>query len=149
MRREQVRNESGFTLMETVFVLFLLSLFCTLALPSFSTTSQNKVEQQFGVEVREIFSLAHSLAVSQEKNWRVLVLPNQIQLQQPESNGLRKELAIPKQCKFTHRLPKNEVVFRQTGQAVGGTLTLDCESGYQATWKVQVGSGRVIMEEHR
>ncbi|MDQ0416300.1 Tfp pilus assembly protein FimT [Croceifilum oryzae] len=149
MMREQVGNESGFTLLETVFVLFLLSLFCTLALPSFSTTSRNKVEQQFGVEVREIFSLARSLAVSQEKSWRVLVLPNQIQLQQPESNSLRKELAIPKQCKFTDHPLKNEVIFRQTGQAVGGTLTLDCESGYHATWKVQVGSGRVIMEERR
>ncbi|SFX28538.1 hypothetical protein SAMN04487866_103150 [Thermoactinomyces sp. DSM 45891] len=149
MMREQLGNELGFTLMETVFVLFLLSLFCTLALPSFSTMSQNKIEQQFGVEVREMFSLARSLAVSQEKSWRVLVLPDKIQLQQPESNVLRKELAIPTQCKFTHHLPKNEVTFRQTGQAVGGTLTLTCKRGYQAVWKVQVGSGRVIMEEHR
>ncbi|SDY70142.1 hypothetical protein SAMN05444416_107116 [Thermoactinomyces sp. DSM 45892] len=149
MMSEQVGNESGFTLMETVFVLFLLSLFCTLALPSFFTTSQNKIEKQFGVEVREMFSQARSLAISQEKNWRVLVLPNKIQLQKLGSNSLRKELAVPAQCKFTHHLPKNEVTFRQTGQAVGGTLALSCKSGYQAVWKVQVGSGRVTMEEHR
>lgn len=141
--------ESGFTLIETLFVLFLFTLICTLAMPAFAITSQNKVEQQFAEEVRDLLEQARLLAISQEKSWGVLLHTNSLELQEIESGAQLKTITIPNQCKMNHNFRGNQVIFRQMGHAVGGTLHLHCKSGYQVDWKVQVSSGRIILEERR
>lgn len=149
MKRHSTIRESGFTLIETLFVLFLFTLICTLAMPAFAITSQNKVENQFAVEVRRLLEQARSLAVSQERNWNVFLHSKSLQLQQVDMGTQVKIIEIPEHCELKHNFSGDHVVFRQMGHAVGGTLYLRCESGYEVDWKVQVGSGRVIMEERR
>lgn len=149
MKRNLTGAESGFTLIETLFVLFLFTLICTLAMPAFAMISQNKVEKQFAMEVRSLLESARSLAVSQERSWIVFFHLNSLQLQQVDNGSKHKTITIPKRCEMNHNFRRGQVVFRQMGHAVGGTLQLRCESGYEVVWKVQVGSGRVIMEERQ
>lgn len=149
MNTNMRNTEAGFTLIETLFVLFLFTLICTLTMPTFAASSQRRVEQQFSDEVGKMLETARLLAITQEKNWKVLLSSNSLILQESDSGRKLRTLLIPDQCIWKHNFRDGQVLFRQMGHAVGGTLNLSCTDGYQVDWKVQVGSGRMIQEDYR
>lgn len=138
------KKESGFTLIEALFVLFLFSILASLAVPSFAISSKQKVADQLAEQIRQSLEEVRMLAIVQEGESKVIFHPTMIVLTKPDQST--KQLTIPKQCIIKQNFRKNQLIYRYSGQAVGGRLQIKCDHHVMVALIVQVGSGRVILE---
>lgn len=138
-------TEEGWTIIELIGTLSILGLLVGLAFPQWVTLSQ-KIEEEmflqlFALEIydarMQAIAYQQEVAVEWQKN-RVVVRTDK---------HILRSMEIPPHLQLESNFTQNRLLYRQSGQAVGGTIWLKRNQRTIGRLVVQVASGlpRVVV----
>ncbi|NLJ33709.1 MAG: prepilin-type N-terminal cleavage/methylation domain-containing protein [Firmicutes bacterium] len=136
---------AGYTLIEVIIVLLLLSILATIAWPALEVSLGRFLLEEAAQQLaREIRQTQQRAVVREESFWLTFILKSQYCLI-VDSSGKRVTFTLPTGVKIEHTtFPNNEVTFHPSGApSRGGTITLINERGEKMYVMVTVGAGRV------
>jgi type II secretory pathway pseudopilin PulG len=141
-------TEAGWMMVESIVALFLLGLILTLCLPTWTQVRERTEREVFLQSVATQLELAQIEAVSREEEVHVQIQSAQQKIQVKQGNQCLREIAIPKRYRLTSNYGGDQIIFRKTGQVLGGTLQLQLEGRFVGQIVVQVASGipKVVLQ---
>jgi Tfp pilus assembly protein FimT len=141
--KTHVHNEAGWTMVESIVTLFLLSLMAMLCVPAFAQIGERAEREVFLDLVASQLELAQTEAISREKEVQVQIQSTEQKIGIRQGNQLLREIVVPKRYHLTtDDYKENQIIFRQTGQVNGGTLELHLGKRLVGKIVIQVASGR-------
>jgi Tfp pilus assembly protein FimT len=138
-------NEEGWTLIELIGTLSILGLLVTLAFPQWVTISQQIEEEMF----LQLFALeiydARMQAIAYQQEVAVEWQKRRVVVRTAEQ--VLRSLEIPDHLQIESNYAQDRLLYRRSGQAVGGTIWLKRNQETIGKLIVQVASGvpRVVM----
>jgi Tfp pilus assembly protein FimT len=144
MENKLIQDESGWTLIEIILILFLWGSWLWMVYPTVSHIG-DRLEREMLLELlASELQLAQTEAKSRQQEVEVIHSAKKIQIVQAERSIRLVEL--PKQYQLKSNYPKQRIVFRKTGQVRGGTMKLFQGKHMVGMIKIQVASGRSKVE---
>lgn len=148
--RPKNSGQAGWSLIELLFTLFLFGLIASLCMPAISTISERVERMLLMQELASQLQLAQMEAMSKETEVTVKLdsAKNEVHIVQ---NGLvLRRIRIPPLYRLTSNYPNQSLVYRETGQVRGGTLSLYTGKRLVGRLVIQVASGlpKVEMSFH-
>lgn len=122
--REMNTGERGWAMIELVMVVLLLGIICSISYPAFAVLGE-RIERQFFLKVlASELSLAQTEAVSRETE--VVVALDRVHRLVTVSQAEQRDrtLRVPQRYQIISNYPGDRIIFRETGQVRGGTITL-------------------------
>ncbi|MFC7442254.1 Tfp pilus assembly protein FimT/FimU [Laceyella putida] len=117
-------GERGWTLIELTMVILVLGWIFSICYPAFATLGERTERQLFlGVLANELI-LAQTEAESREAEVTVLIDGPAKRVIVYQGEQKQRALLIPGRYQIVSNYPGNRIVFRETGQVRGGTITL-------------------------
>jgi Tfp pilus assembly protein FimT len=135
------RTEAGWALVESIMVLFLLSLILALCLPTWGQVRERTEREVFLQALATQLELAQMEAVSREEEVHVQIQATAQKIQVKQGERCLREMAIPQRYHLSSNYDGDQIIFRKTGQVLGGTLQLQLEGRLVGQIVVQVASG--------
>ncbi len=135
--------EGGWSLIELVFLLFIISTFLLIAIPNMLAFGERGERNLLLHMLSSELQLAQMEAISQERAILVRFRKNKLQV---EADQLRRETVLPDRYQLKTNYPQSTVVFHQTGQVRGGTVQLYRHDRLMGEIRIQVASGRPKVE---
>jgi Tfp pilus assembly protein FimT len=138
------KREGGWSLIELIFLLFIISTFLLIAIPHVLALGERGERDLLLHMISSELQLVQMEAVSQEKAIAVRFRKNKLQV--IEAGQLRRETELPSRYWLKTNYPQSTIVFRQTGQVRGGTVQLYLNERLVGQIRIQVASGRPKVE---
>jgi general secretion pathway protein H len=152
-RAETVKDQEGFTLLELVAVLALLTLMMGLVLPGLQRTLKREHERANLRQLVTTLRLARSVATTTHRRVRVFldIKARQYRLEGSDQRGEFPGLT-PAEARLvwqsSERL-QGYIAFYGDGSSSGGTLTLEEPGGLRHVLDVEVITGKVTLRTAR
>ncbi|SFJ07216.1 GspH/FimT family pseudopilin [Thermoflavimicrobium dichotomicum] len=144
MESKKNQMEAGWTVVELLLTLIILSCLLLLAVPAVSEMGK-RVEQALLLDLLSSdIQLAQMEALSRQKEVKIEFSPDMLQIVQEKRYLHRTKL--PANYRIQTNFPNQSLYFRETGQAVGGTIRLLQGEIMVGKIIVQVASGRPKVE---
>jgi type II secretory pathway pseudopilin PulG len=140
--------EAGWMMVESIVALFLLGLILALCLPTWTQVRERTEREVFLQAVATQLELAQIEAVSREEEVHVQIQSAQQKIQVKQGDQCLREMAIPQRYRLSSNYDGDQIIFRKTGQVLGGTLQLQLEGRFVGQIVVQVASGipKVVLQ---
>ncbi|MBA4603462.1 GspH/FimT family protein [Thermoactinomyces mirandus] len=135
------RGEAGWSLIETVFTLFLFGLLFSLCMPAISVIAERVERMLLMQELASRLQLAQTEAMSKETEVTVRLVSAQNEVHIVQNETVLRKIRIPPLYRLTSNYPRQSFVYRETGQVQGGTLSLYSGKRLVGRLVIQVASG--------
>ena len=119
------RARPGFTLVEVIVVLLLLSLMAAVAAPAFSAVRHRRAIDDAASAVTHALERARSQALARGAEMKLVIDPAHARVWQerPDTTFV---LSLPDECTMSAEAPRARISFRADGTAAGDVLTVTC-----------------------
>jgi len=119
------RTRPGFTLVEVIVVLLLLSLMAAVAAPAFSAVMHRRAIDDATSTVTRVLARARAQALARGAGMTLVIDPARARVwqQRPDTTFV---LQLPGECAMSAEAPRVKIAFRADGTAAGDMLTVTC-----------------------
>lgn len=143
-RRRWGKDEEGWSLLELMVTLFIFGLITALAYPTVAVVGGRAEREMFFELFASDLELAQMEAMSRQKEVVIAFRAHEVWVIQ---GGKRlRSLTVPVGYELKTNYINGRLTFTATGQAVGGTVYLLQNQRKMGAIKVQVASGRPVVE---
>lgn len=136
-----LHREEGWTMIELILTLSLLGLLITLALPTFTRFGEFLEKEMFLKLLSTDLQYAQMQAMSREEEIVVWFDTKAGWVITQQNGHLLRKIKIPYHFKMETNFRQDQIIFRQSGQIVGGTIQLKSGNRLIGKIMVQVASG--------
>lgn len=137
--RTRPGSQSGWSLIEVIFSLFLFGLLVSLCVPAGTVVTERVQRMLFMQDLATQLQLAQMEAVTREAE--VIVQWKEDEVKVIEDGELLRKMEIPPLYRLTGNYPDEQLIFRETGQTRGGTIFLYAKDKQVGKIVIQVASG--------
>jgi prepilin-type N-terminal cleavage/methylation domain-containing protein len=141
---EKIKREAGFTFVELLCTISLLGLLTTLAVPNITNIVSKTADQQLRLAVIAQLQQAQLIAMAKEKEIGIRFTKEKMLTIEDEQ--VTDIIPLPEVSQIQTNYKNNEIVFQDTGQVRGGTITLSRLEKAHIKIVIQVASGVTRME---
>lgn len=143
-------GQAGWSLIELLFTLFLFGLIASLCMPAISTIGERVERMLLLQELASQLQLAQTEAMSKETEVTVKLVSAKNEVHIVQNEMVLRRIKIPPLYRLASNYPNQSLVYRETGQVRGGTLSLYTGKRLVGRLVIQVASGlpKVEMSFH-
>lgn len=145
----KTESELGFHLLEVMLIVFVMSLLIGLGWPLTIEITKQLEQEMFLYLLSSDFRYAQAEAMSKETDTHVQLDPESRMIRVVQGGKVLNQTPIPIGYHLKGNTPKTGIVFRETGQVVGGTIDLYRSGKIVGKLILSVASGRprVVINE--
>ena len=136
---ERPGSQAGWSLIEVIFSLFLFGLLVSLCVPATTAVTERVERMLFMQDLATQLQLAQMEAVTRGAEVSVQWQTDEVKV--IEDGELLRKIEIPPLYRLTSNYPDQQLTFRETGQARGGTIFLYAKDKQVGKIVIQVASG--------
>lgn len=144
----KLKGELGFHLLEVIWTLFVMSLLLGIGWPIGIKMIKQTEQEMFLQVLSSNIRYAQLEAISKEMETLVYIDEKNRFIRVIQGRKVLKQMPIPEGYQLKSNFPHDKVVFRETGQAIGGTINLYHSGEVVGKVIISVASGqpRVVIE---
>lgn len=134
-------GQAGWSLLEVLFTLFLFGMIASLCLPATSTMAKRVEQMLLLQELASWLQLAQTEAMSKETEVTVKLVSAKNEVHIVQNETVQRRIRIPPSYRLASNYPGQSLVYRETGQVRGGTISLYEGNRLAGRLVIQVASG--------
>lgn len=135
------KGEEGWSMIELILTLTLFGLLVSLALPTFTRFGEYIEKEMFLKLLASDLEYAKMQAISYEEEIIVYFDTQYGWVKTKKNDQILRKIKIPYHFKITTNFAQDQIIFRHTGQSLGGTIQLKSGQRLIGRILVQVASG--------
>lgn len=142
-----IRNEKGFTLIEIMVTLSLISIISLIAISVPVNAYNETLLKSAALELKGALQLAQELSLDESRSYRVDLLENKFRLRQDVIGG---RIVLVKQFDKNISIDKNSdrtISYNRNGETSYGIFILVNKKGRKITIDTLIGTGRVRISD--